>query len=81
MFVEGDSVYTMGALPEGLDIKTGDLITLNYEEVEYLKQPFGTRSESVTPFLIFGKEQLNYLRQVILGLTPLEWNPMFLKLR
>jgi len=51
--VEGDSVYTTGALPEGLDIKkTGDLITLNYEEVQYLRQPFGTRSESVTPFLL-----------------------------
>ena len=51
--VEGDSIYTTGAQPEGIDIrKTGDLITLDYDEVQYLRQPFGTRSESVTPFLL-----------------------------
>ena len=39
--------------PDGLNIrKTGDIITLDYAEVEWLKQSFATRSESVTPFLI-----------------------------
>ena len=38
---------------EGINIrKTGDIITLDYAEVEWLKQTFATRSESVTPFLI-----------------------------
>jgi len=41
------------ASPEGTNIKkTGDVITLNYSEVEWLKQTFATRSESVTPFLV-----------------------------
>ena len=43
--------------------KTGDIITLDYDEVEYFNQPFGTRSESVTPFL------LNFW-QASLSLTP-----------
>ncbi|MEC7713294.1 MAG: DUF4815 domain-containing protein, partial [Candidatus Thermoplasmatota archaeon] len=39
--------------PQGTNIKrTGDVITLNFNEVEWLKQTFGTRSESITPFLI-----------------------------
>jgi hypothetical protein len=39
--------------PEGNNIrKTGDLITLDYAEVEWLKQIFATRTESVTPFII-----------------------------
>jgi hypothetical protein len=38
---------------EGINIrKTGDIITLDYAEVEWLSQTFATRSESVTPFLI-----------------------------
>ena len=46
------SIYT-GAAPEGVNIrKTGDVITLDYDEIQYLNQPFGTRSESVTPFLL-----------------------------
>ena len=32
--------------------KTGDLITLNYQEIEYFDQPYATRTESVTPFLV-----------------------------
>ena len=32
--------------------KTGDLITLNYDEVLYFEQPFATKSESITPFLV-----------------------------
>jgi len=41
------------ATPEGINIKkTGDVITLNYSENEWLKQTFATRSESVTPFLV-----------------------------
>ena len=38
---------------EGINIrKTGDIITLDYAEVEWLSQVFATRSESVTPFII-----------------------------
>ena len=38
---------------EGINVrKTGDIVTLDYVEVEWLKQSFATRSESVTPFLI-----------------------------
>ena len=38
---------------EGLNVrKANDVVTLDYSEVEYIKQSFGTRSESVTPFLI-----------------------------
>lgn len=32
--------------------KTGDLITLNYEEILYFEQPYATKTESVTPFLV-----------------------------
>ena len=39
--------------PEGVNIKkTGDIITLNYSEVEWLKQSFATRTESITPYII-----------------------------
>ena len=39
--------------PEGINIrKTADIITLDYANVEWLKQSFATRTESVTPFLI-----------------------------
>ena len=51
--VEGEANIFTGAAPEGINIrKTGDVITLDYDEVEYLNQSFGTRSESVTPFLL-----------------------------
>jgi hypothetical protein len=41
------------ATVEGINIrKRGDIITLDYAEVEWLSQVFATRSESVTPFLI-----------------------------
>lgn len=42
--------------------KTGDLITLNYTEVEFDKQVYASKSESVTPFLVTywqGSIQLN----------------------
>lgn len=32
--------------------KTGDLITLDYNEVLYYSQPYATKTESVTPFLV-----------------------------
>ena len=32
--------------------RTGQLITLDYEDVEYVSNPFGTRSENVTPYLV-----------------------------
>ena len=39
--------------PEGTNIKrSGDIVTLDYEEVEWLKQSFATRAESITPFLV-----------------------------
>jgi hypothetical protein len=39
--------------PEGVNIrKTGDIITLDYAEVLWQQQTFGTRSESVTPFIL-----------------------------
>ena len=39
--------------PEGTNTrKTGDIVTLDYEEVEYLAQEYATRTESVTPFLL-----------------------------
>lgn len=38
---------------EGINIrKTGDIVTLDYAEVEWLNQPVATRSESVTPFMV-----------------------------
>ena len=38
---------------EGLNVRQqSDIVTLDYSEVEYIKQSFGTRTESVTPFLI-----------------------------
>ena len=41
------------ATVEGNNIrKANDVITLDYSEVEYINQPFATRTESVTPFLI-----------------------------
>ena len=47
---------------EGINVKkTGDIVTLDYAEVEWLKQPFATRTESVTPFLVsfwFGTMEL-----------------------
>ena len=48
--------------PQGNNIKrTGDIITLNYNEVEWFKQTAATRSESVTPFILsywFGSVEL-----------------------
>ncbi|MGA1046376.1 MAG: DUF4815 domain-containing protein [Minisyncoccia bacterium] len=32
--------------------KTGDLITLDYNEVQYFEQPYASKTESVTPFLV-----------------------------
>lgn len=38
---------------EGTNVRrSNDVITLDYAEVEYIKQTFATRTESVTPFLI-----------------------------
>jgi len=40
-------------IPQGNNIrKTGDLITLDYSEVEWIKQSLSTRTENVTPFVI-----------------------------
>ncbi len=41
------------ANPQGTNIKkTGDIISLSYNEVEWLQQVSATRTESVTPFII-----------------------------
>jgi hypothetical protein len=41
------------AIVEGNNVrKQNDILTLDYAEVEYIKQNFATRTESVTPFLI-----------------------------
>ena len=41
------------AQPEGVNVrKSNDIVTLDYAEVEWLKQTFATRTESVTPFLV-----------------------------
>jgi len=38
---------------EGINVrKIGDIVTLDYAELEWLKQSFATRTESVTPFLL-----------------------------
>jgi hypothetical protein len=38
---------------EGINVrKTGDLVTLDYAEVEWLRQSTATRTENVTPFVI-----------------------------
>ena len=38
---------------EGVNVrKENDIVSLEYSEVEWLNQPFATRTESVTPFLI-----------------------------
>jgi len=39
--------------PEGINVrKIDDIITLDYTETEWLKQPFATRTESVVPFVL-----------------------------
>ena len=53
--VEGTTVQTdLGFTePTGENIKrSSDVITLDYTEVEWLKQNFATRTESITPFLV-----------------------------
>ena len=52
--IDRDSTIDSSVAPvEGNNIrKNDDIITLDYAEVEYIKQAFATRTESVTPFLI-----------------------------
>tara|TARA_B100001109_G_scaffold41369_1_gene32690 strand:- start:9145 stop:16611 length:7467 start_codon:yes stop_codon:yes gene_type:complete len=39
--------------PEGVNIrKDNGIITLDYSEIEWIKQVFGTRTESVTPYVV-----------------------------
>ena len=39
--------------PDGTNIKkTGDIVTLDYTDEKWLEQKFGTRTESVTPFIV-----------------------------
>ena len=40
-------------VPDGTNIrKTGDIVTLDYTDEKWLEQKFGTRTESVTPFIV-----------------------------
>ena len=42
--------------------RTGDIVTLNYTETEYIKQPFATRTENINPFAVItwiGNVELN----------------------
>ena len=52
--VDRDTTIDSSVAPvEGNNIRKGDdIVTLDYAEVEYIKQAFATRTESVTPFLI-----------------------------
>ena len=53
MFGPVDNPNEDDTLVEGVNIKkNSDIVTLNYREVEYVSQMFGTRTESVTPFLV-----------------------------
>lgn len=47
--LNGDSHYLNQVQGKSIK-KTGDLITLDYTDVEWLKSPFATNSEKVTPF-------------------------------
>ena len=39
--------------PVGVNVRrTGQTVTLDYDDVEWLNQPYGTRVENVTPFLV-----------------------------
>lgn len=49
-----------GETPDGLR-RTGDVLTLDYEEIEYLSNPFASRTVRINPFRItywFGKLQV-----------------------
>ena len=52
--VDADPTLDLNFAPvEGNNVrKQNDVLTLDYAEVEYIKQSFATRTESVTPFLI-----------------------------
>ena len=52
--VDRDTTLDSSVAPiEGNNVrKNDDIVTLDYAEVEYIKQAFATRTESVTPFLI-----------------------------
>ena len=52
--VDRDTTLDSSVAPiEGNNIRKGDdIVTLDFAEVEYIKQAFATRTESVTPFLI-----------------------------
>ena len=52
--VDRDTTIDSSVAPiEGNNVRKGDdIVTLDYAEVEYIKQAFATRTESVTPFLI-----------------------------
>jgi hypothetical protein len=48
--------------------KTGDLITLNYEEKEWIQQPLASRVENVNPF-----QMVEYIGRVILSPASDNW--------
>jgi len=57
--------------------RTGDVVTLNYTETEYIKQAFATRTENVNPFAIItwiGSVELNPASDVWLNEKRLDAN-------
>ena len=57
--------------------RTGDVLSLDYSEVSWLKQPFATRTENVTPFFVKlweGSIQLNPTTDVWIDTNRLEVN-------
>ena len=57
--------------------RTGDIVTLNYTETEYIKQPFATRTENVNPFAVItwtGNVELNPASDVWLNEKRLDAN-------
>ena len=57
--------------------RTGDVVTLNYTETEYIKQEFATRTENVNPFAIItwiGSVELNPASDVWLNEKRLDAN-------
>lgn len=67
----------------GSNIKrSGDIISLDYDEVSWIRQPFATRSENVTPFLVNvweGSIQLNPSSDVWIDTNRLEVNNVMME--
>ena len=63
-------------------VRSGDVITLDFDELSYIKQPFGTRVENVTPFLVtFYAGNVVLFQRPMFGLTLRHWNHIMLNLK